>query len=86
MLHTVCINFSSFLDETICSVPDIEELPNPDLTEVPSFLGQNYENRDYARVPRSHNKSKSSLHRFTMQKSHVLNVYKSSIICEFIHY
>ena len=26
---TVCISFSSFLDETNCSVPDLEELPNP---------------------------------------------------------
>ena len=33
----ICINFSSFLDESICSVPDLEELPNPDLTEIPSF-------------------------------------------------
>ena len=33
----ICINFSSFLDESICSVPDLEELPNPDMTEIPSF-------------------------------------------------
>ena len=32
---TVCISFSSFLDETNCSVPDLEELPNPDSTNVP---------------------------------------------------
>ena len=32
----ICINFSSFLDESICSVPDLDELPNPDMTE--SFL------------------------------------------------
>ena len=32
----ICINFSSFLDETVCSVPDLEELPNPDSTELPS--------------------------------------------------
>ena len=42
----ICINFSSFLDEAVCSVPDLEELPNPDSTDLPSFLGQNYENRD----------------------------------------
>ena len=33
----ICINFSSFLDESICSVPDLDELPNPDMTEIPSF-------------------------------------------------
>jgi len=33
----IFINFSSFLDESICSVPDLEELPNPDMTEIPSF-------------------------------------------------
>ena len=42
-IETVCINFNSFLDETNCSVPDLEELPNPDMTDVPSFLGQNYQ-------------------------------------------
>ena len=57
------INFSSFLDETVCSVPDLEELPNPDSTDLPSFLGQNYENRDCTRVLRS-NVSKSSFHPF----------------------
>ena len=57
----ICINFSSFLDETVCSVPDLEELPNPDSTDLPSFLGQNYENRDCTRVLRS-NVSKSSLY------------------------
>ena len=56
-----CINFSSFLDETVCSVPDLEEIPNPDSTDYPSFLGQNYENRDCTRVLRS-NVSKSSFH------------------------
>ena len=55
---TVCIIFSSFLDETNCSVPDLEELPNPDLTDVPGlslteFLGQNYQARDCARVLRT---------------------------------
>ena len=54
-------NFSSFLDETVCSVPDLEEIPNPDSTDYPSFLGQNYENRDRTRVLRS-NMSKSSFH------------------------
>ena len=49
----ICINFSSFLDESICSVPDLEELPNPDMTEIPSFLGQNYQTRDCGRVLRS---------------------------------
>jgi len=34
---TVCISFSSFLDKTNCSVPDLEELPNPDSTNVSSF-------------------------------------------------
>ena len=46
----MCINFSSFLDESICSVPDLEELPNPDMTEIPSFLGQNYQTRDCGRL------------------------------------
>ena len=40
---TACIQFSSFLDETNCSVPELEELRCPDFSEVPSFLGQNYE-------------------------------------------
>ena len=47
------------LDEPVCSVPELEELPiipNPDLREVPSFLGQNYESRDCTRVLRSHKK------------------------------
>ena len=59
----ICINFSSFLDETVCSVPDLEELPNPDSTDLPSFLGQNYQNRDCTRVLRS-NVTKSSFHPF----------------------
>ena len=63
---TVCISFSSFLDETNCSVPDLEELPNPDLTDVPSFLGQNYQKRDCARVLRSHRKSSSTYHPFSL--------------------
>ena len=29
---TACIQFSSVLDETNCSVPELEELPCPDLT------------------------------------------------------
>ena len=56
----ICINFSSFLDESICSVPDLEEHPNPDLTEIPSFLGQNYQTRDCGRILRSHKKSMSA--------------------------
>ena len=63
---TVCISFSSFLDETNCSVPDLEELPNPDLTDVPSFLGQNYQARDCARVLRSHQKSSLTYHPFSL--------------------
>ena len=62
----ICINFSSFLDESICSVPDLEELPNPDMTEIPSFLGQNYQTRDCGRVLRSHKKSMSAYHPFSM--------------------
>ena len=57
------IDFSSFLDETSCSVPDLEELPNPDMTNVPSFLGQNYESRNCTRVLRSH-KNSSAYHPF----------------------
>ena len=34
---TLRIDPSSFLDETYCSVPDLEEIPNPDSTEIPSF-------------------------------------------------
>ena len=37
---SICINVSSFLDETVGSVPDLEEIPNPDSTDYPSFLGQ----------------------------------------------
>ena len=61
MVPPICINFSSFLDETVCSVQDLEEIQNPDSTDYPSFLGQNYENRDCTRVLRS-NVSKSSFH------------------------
>ena len=32
----IFINVSSFLDETVCSVPDLEELPDPDSTDLPS--------------------------------------------------
>jgi len=60
----ICINFSSFSDETICSVPDLEELPNPECTEVPSYLGQHYEKRDFARVLRSNTSSNSLFHPF----------------------
>ena len=58
----ICIDPSSFLDETLCSVPDLEEFPDPDSTNVPSFLGQNYENRDCIRVLRSNRKLRSSFH------------------------
>ena len=63
---TVCIEFGSFLDETICSVPELEELPCPDLTEVPSFLGQNYASRDCPRVLRSNRNSIPSFHPFAL--------------------
>ena len=66
---TLIISTCSFLDETVCSVPELEELPivpNPDLTEVPSFLGQNYESRDCTRVLRSHKKTVSSFHPFSL--------------------
>ena len=59
----ICIDPSSFLDETLCSVPDLEEILDPDSTNFPSFLGQNYENRDYTRVLRSNRKLRSSFHR-----------------------
>ena len=65
-IETVCINFNSFLDETNCSVPDLEELPNPDMTDVPSFLGQNYQKRDCTRVLRSHKKASSTYHPFSL--------------------
>ena len=55
------INLSSFPVKTVCSVPDLEEIPIPDSDDYPSFLGQNYENRDCSRVLRS-NVSKSSSH------------------------
>ena len=32
----ICTNFSSFLDEIICLISDLELL-NPDLTDIPSF-------------------------------------------------
>ena len=68
---TVCISFSSFLDKTNCSVPDLEELPNPDSTDVPSCLGQNYQTRDCARVLRSHEKSSSTYQPFSC-KNHTM--------------
>ena len=34
---SIFINFSSFLDGIIFLVPDLEELPNLDLTDIPSF-------------------------------------------------
>ena len=42
---TICIPDKSFLDD---SVPDLEVIPV--MTEIPSFIGQNYENRDSKRV------------------------------------
>ena len=47
----IFINLSFVVEESFCSVPDLEELPNPDfpipdLTQNPSFLGQNYQTRD----------------------------------------
>ena len=63
---TLRIDPSSFLDETYCSVPDLEEIPNPDSTEIPSFLGQNYENRDCTRVLRSSVNLRSSFHPLSM--------------------
>ena len=79
-IETVCINFNSFLDETNCSVPDLEELPNPDMTDVPSFLGQNYQTRDCTRVLRSHKKASSTYHPFSLYK-------KSFFIClKIIHF
>ena len=63
---SICIDYGSFLDETNCSVPELEELPNPDLTELPSFLGKNYEARDCTRVLRSNSKSSSLFHPFSM--------------------
>ena len=63
---SICINFNSFLDETISSVPDLEEIPNLDSTEIPSFLGQNYENRDCTRVLRSNNHLRSSAHPYSL--------------------
>ena len=49
-----------------CSVPDMEEIPNHDSTELPSFLGQNYENRDCTRVLRSSVNLRSSFHPLSM--------------------
>ena len=66
----ICINFGSFLDESLCSVYDLEELPNPDMTDIPSFLGQNYQTRDCGRVLRSHKKSMSVYHPFSMYICH----------------
>ena len=61
---SACINFSAFLEETVFSVPDLRELPNPKSTDAPSFrLGQNYENRDCDRALRSI-VYKSSFHSF----------------------
>ena len=59
------IDLSSFLDETSCSVPDLEEIPNPDMTNVPSFLGQNYKSRNCTRVLRPHKNSSAYHHIYT---------------------
>ena len=69
----ICINFSSFLDESICSVSDLEELPNPDMTEIPSFLGQNYQIRDCGRVLRSQ--------KIYVRLSSIFNVNMPLLIC-----
>ena len=50
-------NECSFLDNTCSSIPDLETIPCPEITELPSFLGQNYESRDCTRVTRSKNKN-----------------------------
>ena len=44
---------TSFLDNTLSSIPDLEHIPCPEMTEIPSFLGQNYQSRDCSRVTRS---------------------------------
>ena len=62
----IFIDPSSFLDETLCSVPDLEKFPDPDSTNVPSFLVQNYENRDCSHVLRSNRKLRSSFHPCSM--------------------
>ena len=66
----IYIYFSSFLDESLCSVSDLEELPNPDMTDISSVLGQNYQTRDCGRVLRSHKKSMSVYHPFSMDICH----------------
>ena len=81
---SICIDFNSFLDETSCSVPDLEELPNPDLTNCPSFLGQNYENRDCPRVLRSHKNSQSTYHPFSMCLSSMYHRFINLLISDLI--
>ena len=63
------------MDETVCSVPDLEEIPNPDSTDYPSFPGQNYENRDCTRVLRS-NVSKSSFHPLYSMLNFIIHLFK----------
>ena len=49
----VAFTETSFLDNTLSSIPDLEHIPCPEMTEIPSFLGQNYQSRDCSRVTRS---------------------------------
>ena len=68
----ICINLSSFLDESICSVPDLEELHNPDMTEIPSFSGQNY--HEILVVSKGHKK-------IYVRLSSIFNVNMQLFIC-----
>ena len=47
----VAFTETSVLDKlsTLSSIPDLEHIPCPEMTELPSFLGQNYETRDCCR-------------------------------------
>ena len=49
----VAFTETSFLDKTLSSIPDLEHIPCPEVTELPSFLGQNYQTRDCSRFTRS---------------------------------
>ena len=42
----ICINFSSFLHESFCSIPDLKELRNPGMTDIPSFEDKIIKTRD----------------------------------------
>ena len=47
VFHFVCNDENHEFHITLsCPVPDLEELPNPYSTYVPSFLGQNYQTRN----------------------------------------